>query len=126
MGAREHQILLALYYSPSASQAWESVRYIESEVQAGSIVRGVHHFTSSAFVILLGVHVTRVFLWGAYKKRRRWTWVTGCMLLFCVLGFGFTGYLLPWDLKACFGTSVGVELAGSAPLVGDAVKRLLA
>ncbi len=118
--------LLALYYSPSAGEAWESVSYIENEVRAGSLIRGVHHFGSSSFIVLLVVHVARVFLWGAYKKRRKWTWVVGCLLLFCVLGFGFTGYLLPWDLRAFFGTRVGVEIAGSAPLVGDAIKRLLA
>lgn len=118
--------LLALYYSPSASEAWESVRYVEEEVRAGSLIRGVHHFGSSSFVVLLVLHAVRTFVWGAYKGERRWTWVVGCALFACVLGFGFTGYLLPWDLKAFFGTRVGVEIAGSVPLVGGALERLLA
>jgi ubiquinol-cytochrome c reductase cytochrome b subunit len=118
--------LLALYYSPSASDAWESVAYIEREVRAGSLIRGVHHFGSSSFVILLVCHVVRTFLWGAYKGKRRWTWVVGCALFACVLGFGFTGYLLPWDLKAYFGTRVGVGIAGSAPVVGSYLERLMA
>ena len=118
--------LLALYYSPSASDAWESVRYIEEEVRSGSLIRGVHHFGSSSFVILLGLHIIRTFVWGAYKAQRRATWVVGCMLLGCVLGFGFTGYLLPWDLRAFFGTRVGVGIAGSAPLIGAPLAKLLA
>jgi ubiquinol-cytochrome c reductase cytochrome b subunit len=118
-------ILLALYYSPSAAEAWESVRFIESEVRAGSLIRGVHHWASTAFVVLLCCHLARTFLWAAYKGKRRWVWVTGAMLFGCVIGFGFTGYLLPWDLKAYFGTRVGVEIAGSAPLVGESLKQLL-
>jgi ubiquinol-cytochrome c reductase cytochrome b subunit len=118
--------LLALYYSPSASDAWESVAYVEREVRAGALIRGVHHFGSSSFIVLLVLHVIRTFVWGAYKGKRRWTWVVGCALLACVLGFGFTGYLLPWDLKAYFGTRVGVGIAGSAPVVGPYVERLLA
>ena len=118
--------LLALYYSPSAGDAWESVRYIEEEVRSGSLIRGIHHFGSSTFVVLLLVHVARTFVWGAYKGPRRATWVVGCMLLFCVLGFGFTGYLLPWDLKAFFGTRVGVGIAASTPVVGGMLGQLLA
>lgn len=119
-------ILLALVYSPSASDAWESVRYIEEELRAGSLIRGVHHFGSSSFVVLLLLHVARTFVFGAYKHPRQATWLVGCMLFACVLGFGFTGYLLPWDLKAFFGTRVGVGIAGSAPLVGPYLKELLA
>jgi ubiquinol-cytochrome c reductase cytochrome b subunit len=118
--------LLALVYSPSAGDAWESVRYIEDEVRAGSLIRGVHHFGSSSFVILLVLHVARTFIWGAYKAPRAATWIVGCLLLGCVLAFGFTGYLLPWDLKAFFGTRVGVGIAGSAPVLGHYLKTLLA
>ena len=118
--------LLALVYSPSAGDAWESVRYIENEVRGGSLIRGVHHFGSSSFVVLLVLHVARTFVWGAYKAPRAATWIVGCLLLACVLAFGFTGYLLPWDLKAFFGTRVGVGIAGSAPLLGHYLKTLLA
>ncbi|MEM7306658.1 MAG: cytochrome b N-terminal domain-containing protein [Planctomycetota bacterium] len=118
--------LLALYYSPSATDAWESVRYIEEEVASGSLIRGVHHFGSSSFVVLLVLHVLRTFIWGAYKGTRKATWVVGCVLFGCVLAFGFTGYLLPWDLKAFFGTRVGVGIAGSAPVVGRPLASLLA
>lgn len=118
--------LLALYYSPSAADAWESVRYIEDQVHGGSLIRGVHHFGSSSFVVLLVLHVVRTAAWGAYKAPRQATWIVGCLLFACVLAFGFTGYLLPWDLKAFFGTRVGVGIAGSAPLAGPFLKQLLA
>ncbi|MFQ5748722.1 MAG: cytochrome bc complex cytochrome b subunit [Planctomycetota bacterium] len=119
-------LLLALYYSPSASEAWESIQFIEERVRAGSIIRGMHHFAAWAFVVLLVVHMGRTFLWAAYKGPRRWTWVVGCLLFFCILGFGFTGYLLPWDMKAYFGTRVGVEIAGSAPVLGPMVRKFMA
>lgn len=119
-------ILLALYYSPSATDAWDSVRYIEDEVRAGSLIRGLHHFAASAFVPLALLHAGHAFVCGAYKGRRRWTWLVGSLLFACLLGFGFTGYLLPWDLKAFFGTRVGVAIAGSVPLVGTQLRELMA
>ena len=118
--------LLALYYSPSAAEAWDSVRYIEEHVIAGAFVRGMHHWAAMLFVPLAALHLAHVFWSAAYKAPRRATWLVGCLLFACLLGFGFTGYLLPWDLKALFGTRVGVEIAGSVPIAGDYLRRLLA
>jgi len=118
--------LLALYYSPSVSEAYDSIRFIEAQVAMGGFIRGLHHFAAMSFIPLAALHLLHVFWCGAYKGPRRWTWVVGCLLFACLLGFGFTGYLLPWDLKAYFGTRVGVEIAGSVPVVGEAVRRLLA
>ena len=118
--------LLALYYSPSAAEAWDSVRFIEEHVLAGAFIRGMHHWAAMLFVPLAALHMAHVFWCGAYKAPRRATWLVGCLLFTCLLGFGFTGYLLPWDLKALFGTRVGVEIAGSVPVLGEHLRRLLA
>lgn len=110
--------LLALYYSPSTATAYESVKYIQERAIFGGLIRGMHRWSANLLIVTLGIHISRVFIWGAYKAPRRWTWVSGCLLLLIVLGFGFTGYLLPWDLKSYFGTEVGTHIAGSAPGVG--------
>jgi len=113
--------LLALYYSPSTATAYESVQYIQERAVFGGLIRGMHRWSANLLIVTLGIHVARVFIWGAYKAPRRWTWVSGCLLLLLMLGFGFTGYLLPWDLKSYFGTEVGTHIAGSAPGVGPMV-----
>lgn len=118
-------ILLAIYYSPNAEFAYESVQYIENHVLFGSVIRGVHHFAASAFVILIFLHMLRTFLWGAYKHPRQMTWVLGVALFLVVLGFAFTGYLLPWDMKAYFATKVGINIGGVVPVVGDYIIRLM-
>ncbi len=117
--------LLALYYAPSVDSAWESVRYIEEQVTFGRVVRAVHHYAASAFVIALLVHMTQAVVYAAYKRPRRLLWIAGVFLLLLGLGFGFTGYLLPWDRKAYFGTEVGTAIPGSAPVIGPAIARLL-
>lgn len=117
-------ILMALYYTPSPDAAWESVRFVDDEVMFGRIVHGLHHWGSSAFVVMAVVHMLRVFAFGAYKGDRRWTWVVGVALLGVVLAFGFTGYLLPWDMKAYFGTKVGANIMSSVPVVGESLKKL--
>lgn len=110
--------LLALTYSPSTDSAYDSIRYIQERAVFGGLVRGMHRWGANLLIIALVIHVPQVFIWGAYKRPRQWTWVSGCLLLLAVLGFGFTGYLLPWDLKAYFGTEVGTRIAGSAPGLG--------
>ncbi|MCI0458149.1 MAG: cytochrome b N-terminal domain-containing protein [Gemmataceae bacterium] len=117
--------LLALYYSPSTDSAYESVRYIQERAVFGGLIRGMHRWGANLMVIFLAIHLGQVFLWGAYKKPRQWTWVAGCLLLLLVLGFGFTGYLLPWDLKAYFGTEVDTRIAGAAPGLGPYLLELL-
>ena len=116
---------LALYYSPSPDHAYDSVNYISHEVAFGTFVRGLHHWGSSALVIVVFLHLLRVVLYGAYKAPRELTWIVGVILFLVVLGFGFTGYLLPWDQKAYWATMVGVEIAGTVPLVGDFVAKIL-
>jgi quinol-cytochrome oxidoreductase complex cytochrome b subunit/mono/diheme cytochrome c family protein len=118
-------ILLAMNYAPSEKTAWPSVNYIQQDVPLGAFIRAVHHWGSSAMVILLLVHLVQVFVWGAYKKPREITWMVGVLLLLCTLGLAFTGYLLPWDQKAYWATKVGLGIAGTTPFVGDGLRALL-
>jgi ubiquinol-cytochrome c reductase cytochrome b subunit len=118
-------LLLAVNYSPSAESAWESVDYIQREVPLGGYIRAIHHWGSSAMVILLLAHITQVFVWGAYKKPRELTWMTGVLLLACTLGLAFTGYLLPWDQKAYWATKVGLGMVSTTPLVGDDLRTAM-
>jgi len=118
-------ILLTLYYVPTPDHAYDSVQFITTEVPAGWLIRGLHHWGASAMVVLTVLHMLRVILYGAYKYPREVTWLTGVGLLLVVLGFGFTGYLLPWDQKAYWATTVGTRIAGVAPLVGDFILRVM-
>lgn len=118
-------LTLSLFYCPSPESAWESVRYVDGQVVLGAWLRGLHHWGASATVVALVLHMTQVFLWGGHKGRRRMTWWVGTTLFLVVLAFGFTGYLLPWDLKAYFGTKVGIHIAAGIPVVGPAQARLL-
>jgi ubiquinol-cytochrome c reductase cytochrome b subunit len=118
-------IVLATFYAAAPDHAYDSIRYIERHVASGNLVRGIHHWGSSAMVILVLAHVVRVFTWGAYKYPREINWLLGIGLLFVVLGFGFTGYLLPWDQKAYWATEVGTNIAGVTPVVGNALVKLL-
>ncbi|MFQ5641142.1 MAG: cytochrome b N-terminal domain-containing protein [bacterium] len=118
-------ILLSLYYSPNAEVAYESVQYIENRVLFGSLIRGLHYFAASGMIILLFLHMVRTFFSGSYKPPRQWTWIFGVGLLFIVLGFAFTGYLLPWDMKAYFATKVGINMAGVVPLLGELIVKIM-
>jgi quinol-cytochrome oxidoreductase complex cytochrome b subunit len=101
------------------------VQYITNTVPAGWIIRGLHHWGASAMVVLVVLHMLRVIYHGAYKFPREVTWLTGVVLLLIVLGFGFTGYLLPWDQKAFWATTVGTRIAEVTPLVGKWILRLM-
>jgi quinol-cytochrome oxidoreductase complex cytochrome b subunit len=118
-------ILLTIYYVPTPDHAYDSVVYITSQVTAGWLIRGLHHWGASAMVILTGLHLLRTFFYGAYKYPRELTWLTGVVLLLVVIGFGFTGYLLPWDQKAYWATTVGTEIAGVAPGLGPWMLRIM-
>jgi quinol-cytochrome oxidoreductase complex cytochrome b subunit len=118
-------ILLTIYYVPTPDQAYDSVQYITTQVQAGWLIRGLHHWGASAMVLLTVLHMLRVIFYGAYKYPREVTWFTGVGLLVLVLGFGFTGYLLPWDQKAYWATTVGTRIAEVTPLVGDWILRIM-
>lgn len=118
-------ILLTIYYVPTPDHAYDSVQYITTQVTAGWLIRGLHHWGASAMVVLCVLHMLRVILLGAYKYPREVTWMTGVFLLLIVVGFGFTGYLLPWDQKAYWATTVGTRIAGTPPLIGDYILRIM-
>ncbi len=118
-------ILLTFYYVPTPDHAYDSIQYITFQVPAGWYIRGLHHWGASAMVVLTVLHMLRVILYGAYKYPRELTWLTGVVLLLVVIGFGFTGYLLPWDQKAYWATTVGTRIAGTPPLIGDLILRIM-
>ena len=102
--------LMSMYYAPNPDHAYESVKYIDEQISAGAVVRGLHHWGASATIVLMIAHLLATFVRGAHSGERRWTWVGGVGLLLVLLGLGFTGYLLPWDLKAYFGLQVGAQM----------------
>jgi len=117
-------IFLWMAYSPSTQTAWESVYYLQYETTGGWLLRGIHHFTAHAMVVLLGIHLLQVVIDGAYRAPRELNFVLGLVLMLLVLGLSLTGYLLPWDQKGYWATKVGTELASQTPLVGPAIKTL--
>ncbi|HEX6128261.1 MAG TPA: cytochrome b N-terminal domain-containing protein [Candidatus Limnocylindria bacterium] len=117
-------IALSMSYVPSPDHAYESVLYID-QTPFGAAVRATHRWAAGLLVLFIGLHVLRVFIWGAHRYPRELTWLIGAGLFFVVLGFAFTGYLLPWDQKAYWATVVGTDIAGSAPFIGGAVLELL-
>ena len=118
-------IFLTIYYVPTPDHAYDSIQYIQNQVMFGKFIRGVHHWGASLLVIFVVFHMLRVFIYGSYKKPRELTWIFGVGLLTLVFGFGFTGYLLPWDQKAYWATVVGTQIAGAAPVVGNFILRLI-
>jgi len=118
-------ILLTIYYVPTPDHAYDSVQYITTEIPMGWLIRGLHHWGASAMVVLVVLHMLRVIFYGAYKFPREVTWFSGVFLLIIVIGFGFTGYLLPWDQKAYWATTVGTRIAGTPPLIGDFILRVV-
>jgi quinol-cytochrome oxidoreductase complex cytochrome b subunit len=118
-------ILLTIYYVPTPDHAYDSVQFITTQIPAGWLIRGLHHWGASAMVVLVVLHMLRVIFYGAYKFPREITWMTGVILLILVIGFGFTGYLLPWDQKAYWATTVGTRIAGTPPLIGDTILRIV-
>lgn len=117
--------LLATNYAPTPDHAYDSVRYIDSTVLFGSLVRGLHHWGASFMVVFAVLHMLRVYFMGSYKYPREATWIAGVGLLLLVLGFSFTGYLLPWDQKAYWATVVGTTIAGQTPVVGSWIANIL-
>lgn len=118
-------ILLTLYYVPTPDHAYDSVQYITTQVAMGWLIRGLHHWGASAMVVVVVLHMLRVIFYGAYKYPREVTWITGVVLLLVVVGFGFTGYLLPWDQKAYWATTVGTRIAGTPPILGDYLLKIM-
>jgi ubiquinol-cytochrome c reductase cytochrome b subunit len=118
-------VFLALYYVPSADHAHTTVAYITKAVTAGSFLRSLHAYGASAMVIVLLLHLSQTFIYGAYKGRRELLWLSGCVLFALVLGMAFTGYLLPWDQRAYFATAVGTNAASEVPLIGETLKSMM-
>jgi len=117
-------VALATVYAPTTTDAWGSVYYIEHHMVMGSLVRGVHHFGSSAMIVLVVLHMTQVLLFGAHRKPRELNWIVGVLMLLVILAFGLTGYLLPWDQKGYWATQVATGIMGGAP-GGEPLQTLL-
>src|SRR5436305_7717366 len=119
-------VFLAMFYRPDVQGgAYESVRYINDQVFAGQLVRGMHKWGDSVMIILIFLHMGRVFFYGAYKYPRELTWVIGVVLLILTLAMGFTGYLLPFDQRSYWATIVGVNINGTGPFIGPFLSDFL-
>ncbi|MEX2494068.1 MAG: cytochrome b N-terminal domain-containing protein [Nitrospirales bacterium] len=118
-------MFLMVYYVPATDHAYDTVQYIQQEVWGGWFVRGLHHWGASAVMVAIGLHMLQVFFDGAYKRPREMMWIVGVGLLAIMLGFGFTGYLLPWDQNAYWATQVGINMVGAVPIVGDFIVKVL-
>jgi ubiquinol-cytochrome c reductase cytochrome b subunit len=118
-------IMLAFNYAPTPGEAYNSLRYILTELTCGRLMRGLHHWGASMIIVVVVLHMVQVFLYGAYKKPREATWMVGVVLLLVTLAYGLTGYLLPWDNRAYWGTVVATQIAGQAPVLGPYLSRLL-
>lgn len=112
-------IMLAFYYKPTPEAAYASIQYIETQVHFGAAIRAIHHWSANGMIVMCIAHMLRVFITGAYKAPRELNWVSGVVLLLLTLVFGFTGYLLPWDQRAFWATTVGSEIAGALPAIGN-------
>ncbi|HEY7793633.1 MAG TPA: cytochrome b N-terminal domain-containing protein [Gaiellaceae bacterium] len=118
-------VILAFYYKPHPDTAYESIRYITDEVTLGWLVRGMHRWGASVFIILMFLHMARVFLFGAYKYPRELNWIVGVLILVLGMLEGFTGYLLPWDQTSYWATVVGINLNATAPVAGPFLAQFL-
>jgi quinol-cytochrome oxidoreductase complex cytochrome b subunit/mono/diheme cytochrome c family protein len=117
-------ILLMTAYSPSSSQAWNSVHFIQYQMDFGWLIRGLHHFGSQTMVVLIALHMLQVVIAGAHLPPREVNWWLGIGLLSATLGLSLTGYLLPWDQKGYWATRVATNIASNIPVLGDDIKQL--
>ena len=118
-------VILAMYYKPDPNSAYQSIQHITNDVTFGWLVRGMHRWGASVFIILMFFHMARVFLFGAYKYPRELNWIVGVLLLATGMFEGFTGYLLPWDNTAYWATVVGININGTAPFLGPFIAQFL-
>ena len=118
-------VILAMYYHPHPDTAYESIRRITNDITLGWLVRGMHRWGASVFIILMFFHMARVFLFGAYRYPRELNWIIGVLLLVMGMLEGFTGYLLPWDQTVYWATVVGINLNGTGPFVGPFLAQFL-
>ena len=117
--------LLLMYYRPGADEAFESVQFIMTQVQFGWLIRSVHSWSANLLVFMAFAHLFSVLFLRSYRKPRELTWVSGILLLFLMLGFGFSGYLLPWNTLSYFATKVGTEIPAQIPLIGRPILLFL-
>ncbi|MGE5124306.1 MAG: cytochrome b [Acidobacteriaceae bacterium] len=118
-------IMLSVYYVPSPDHAYDSIQYIMTGVSFGWLIRGIHHWGASLMVLIVFIHMLRTYFFGAYKYPREFTWITGVILLLLTLGMGFTGYLLPWNQRAYWATTVATSIAGTVPFIGNFINFVL-
>src|SRR5690348_2272428 len=117
--------LLLLYYRPSPAEAYESVQFIMTRVQFGWLIRSIHSWSANLMILAAFIPMFSVVFLHAYRKPRELTWLSGIGLLGLALGFGFSGYLLPWNKVSYFATKVGTDMAAAVPLVGEYIARFL-
>src|ERR1700681_904466 len=118
-------ILLLFYYRPTVGEAFDSVRFIMTRVEFGWLIRSIHSWSANLLIFVAFVHMFSVVFTHAYRPPRELTWASGIVLLGLMLGFGFSGYLLPWNQISYFATKVGTDVAGSTPVIGPAIARVL-
>jgi menaquinol-cytochrome c reductase cytochrome b subunit len=118
-------IILSLYYVPSASEAYATIRFIDEKLPTGWLMRSLHIWSASGMVVAVLVHMLRVYVTGSYKNPREFNWVVGMTLFVITMAFGFSGYLLPWDQKAFWATTVGTAMPGTTPVIGGFLVKLV-
>ncbi len=118
-------LYLMFFYVPSPANAYADIQAIQNDVPFGQYVRNVHRWSAHLMVFAVAAHMARVFFRGGYKAPRQFNWVIGVVLLVLTLLLSFTGYLLPWDQLAFWAVTVGTEMAGYVPIIGDEVKEVL-
>jgi quinol-cytochrome oxidoreductase complex cytochrome b subunit len=114
-------LVLSVHYTPSEAEAYRSIQRLNQAVPLGRMLRSAHHWAANLMVVMVMLHMMRVFITGSYKNPRELNWIAGAMLFMMTLAFGFTGYLLPWDQKAYWATVVGTNMLGSVPFAGPSL-----
>lgn len=118
-------IMQLFYYVPTVDHAYDSVNFLRTKIPFGWLINGLHYWGANAMIILIALHISRVFIWGAYKHPRELTWLFGVSLLLIVIALSFTGGPLSWDQKAYWEAEVGTSIPGSIPILGDTIKRIM-
>lgn len=118
-------IFLTVYYTPSPDHAYDSINYIMNGVAFGWLIRGIHHWGATLMVVVVFIHMLRVFVTASFKYPRELTWIIGVGLFLLTLGMGFTGYLLPWSQQSYWATTVGTQIAGTVPFIGGLILKAL-
>ena len=118
-------VLLVFYYVPATTLAYTTMKDLQISIPLGQLVRNMHRWSAHLMVLAVILHLVRVFYTGAYKPPREFNWIVGVFLLLLTLGASFTGYLLPWDQLSFWAITVGTNIAGYAPIVGDQARTIL-